>query len=49
MVFEGGAFVRGLHLDGVTKWGPHVGISTLVRRDTRELALSLSLSHKKPQ
>ena len=41
MVFGGGAFGRGLNLDGVVKWGPHEGISTLVRRDTRELALSL--------
>jgi len=49
MVFGGGAFGRGLHLDGVVKWGPHEGISTLVRRDTRELALSFSLSHKKTQ
>ena len=43
-VFGAGAFERSLYLDEVMRVGPHGRISALIRRDTRELSVSLSLS-----
>lgn len=43
MVFGDGAFGRELGLAEVMGWGPHDGISVLVKRDTRKLSLLLSV------
>lgn len=47
MVFGDGAFGRWLGLDEVMRLGPHDGISALIRRDTRSLSLSTSLTQDK--
>ena len=43
IVFADGAFGRQLGLDEVRGWGPHDGISALIKAETRELALSFFL------
>lgn len=43
IVFADGVFGRQLGSDEGRGWGPHDGISALIKADTRELALSFFL------